>query len=57
MAMEQTPESHPNRIRQRAYDLTQARHVMELDHHAEKLRKIADEIEGQEKDQKAFNFE
>jgi len=41
MAMEQTPESHPNRIRQIAYDLTQARHLMELDHHAEKLRKIA----------------
>ncbi len=55
--MEQTRESYPNQIRRLAADLAQVRHLLELDYLAEKLRKIADEVEGQLKDVKALNSE
>ncbi len=55
--MEQTRESYPDQIRRIAEDLTQVQHLWELDHHAEKLRRISDEIEGQLKEVKALNSE
>jgi hypothetical protein len=57
LTMEQTRESYQDRIRRIAEDLTQARHLLEMDYYAERLRQIADEIEGQLKAVKALNSE
>jgi len=43
--MTHTRESYPDQIRRIAEDLTQVKHLWELDHAAEKLFNIADVIE------------
>jgi len=55
--MEQTRKSYPDQIRRIAEDLTQMQHSWELDFQVKRLRKIADEIEGQSKEVKALNSE
>jgi hypothetical protein len=57
LTMEQTQEAYPKRIRRIAEDLTHVRYLSELDFHAERLRQIAGEIEGQLKAVKALNSE
>jgi hypothetical protein len=43
--MEQTAETYPHRIRKIAMDLTMAKHIMEMELQATRLREIADELE------------
>jgi len=55
--MEQTQESYPDRIRRIAEDLAHVQYLLELELHVERLRQIADEIEGQLKEVKTLNSE
>jgi hypothetical protein len=43
--MEQTAETYPDKIRKIAMDLTLAKHIMEMELQASRLREIADELE------------
>lgn len=57
LTMEQTQESYPDRIRRIAEDLAHVQYLLELELHVERLRQIADEIEGQLKEVKTLNSE
>ena len=43
--MDQTTETYPHRLRKIAMDLTLAKHIMEMELQAARLREIADELE------------
>ena len=43
--MDQTTETYPHRIRKIAMDLTLAKHIMEMELQATRLREVADELE------------
>lgn len=43
--MDQKTQTYPHRIRKIAMDLTLAKHIMEMELQATRLREIADELE------------